>query len=137
MIGWDVSVLTADDADARPLEILGVRTVGLEDALARPVHASCLQAIAVHADLYSTDARVRQFVRQALDAGQTDVRLWGEGPSGDLDAALSPLRHELSVAARAFKAQALAAAAVPPCPGEVVEVFRSGESARRHLAPVP
>jgi hypothetical protein len=135
MIGWDVSVLTTDDADARPLQILGVRTVALETVLSRPVRASCLQAIAVHADLYGTDPRVRRFVREAVDAGQTDVRLWGEPPSAALAPASAPLRHQLSVAARAFKAQALAAAAVPACPCDIIEVFRRDAPARPRLTP--
>ena len=95
--------------------------------LARQVSGSCLQAIAVHADLYDADARVRQMVGEALRGRQTDVRLWGEGCSGDFDVAAGPVWHRLSVAARAFKAQALAAASVPAAPGEVTEVFRRGE----------
>jgi hypothetical protein len=137
MAGWDVTVLSTDNADPRPLAILGVRIVDLEAVLARQVSGSCLQAIAVHEDLYDADARVRQMVGDALRGGQTDVRLWGEGCSGDFDAAAAPVWHRLSVAARAFKAQALAAAAVPADPSEVTEVFRRGEIRRPIPLPVP
>jgi hypothetical protein len=129
MIGWDVTVLTTDGADARPLQILGVGTADLEIVLSRQIQGSCLQAIAVHAELYDADARIRRMVHEAIE-GQTDVRLWGEGWPADLDDTAGPVWHRLSVAARAFKAQALAAAAVPPEPGEVTEVFRRGEIKR-------
>jgi hypothetical protein len=134
MIGWDVTVLTTDQADARPLRILGVGTADLEIVLARQVRGSCLQAIAVHADLYDADARIRRMTREAIE-GDTEVRLWGEGWPADLDDAAGPVWHRLSVAARAFKAQALAAAAVPPDPGEVTEVFRRGEIKRPSAVP--
>jgi hypothetical protein len=137
MAGWDVTVLSTDNADPRPLAILGVRLADLETVLARQVSGSCLQAIAVHADLYDADVRVRQMVGEALRGGQTDVRLWGERCTGDFDAAAGPVWHRLSVAARAFKAQALAAAAVPADPSEVTEVFRRGEIRRPSPLPVP
>jgi hypothetical protein len=125
MAGWDVTVLTADHPDARPLEILGARAADLETVLARQVRGSCLQAIAVRAELYDSDARVRRMVREALEEPSAEVRLWDEGWRADLDGAAGPVRHRLSVAARAFKAQALAAAAVPADPGADTEVFRS------------
>jgi len=131
MAGWDVTVLTTDQADSRAVRILGARTVDLETVLSHPARGSCLQAIAVNADLCNSDSRVRRMVQEALDDRQTDVWLWG----GDLsDIAAGPVLHRLSVAARAFKAQALAAAAVSGIDdGEVTEIFRRGDvtSARR------
>ena len=126
MIGWDVTVLTTDRADARPLRILGVGTANLEIVLDRQVRGSCLQAVAVDADLYDADARIRRLVHEAIES-ETDVRLWGEGWPADLDDTAGPVWHRLSVAARAFKAQALAAAAVPPDPGEVDRGVPPGE----------
>ena len=134
MIGWDVTVLTTDRADARPLRILGVGTANLEIVLDRQVRGSCLQAVAVDANLYDADARIRRLVHEAIE-GETDVRLWGEGWPADLDDTAGPVWHRLSVAARAFKAQALAAAAVPPDPGEVTEVFRRGKIRRPSAVP--
>lgn len=136
MAGWDVTVLTPDRADSRPLRILGARTVDLESVLARPVYGSCLQGIAVGPDLCAGDPRVHQMVRQALDGGEADVRLWGEQWPDDLDVAADPVRHTLSTAARAFKAHALAAAAVPADPGEVSEVFRRARDRRRSVLAV-
>jgi hypothetical protein len=128
MAGWDVTVLTADDADARPLQILGVRATDLEGVLARQVRGSCLQGIAVRTDLYGSDSRIRRMVSEALEGGLAEVRLWGGCPA-ELDDAASPVWHRLSFAARAFKVQALAAAAVPAEGSEDTEEFRS--AARR------
>jgi hypothetical protein len=135
MAGWDVTVLTTDHTDSRPLRILGARTTDLEPVLARAVGGSCLQAIAVRADLCDSDARVRRMVLEALDGGQADVRLWGDGWPEGFDSAAGPVGHRLSVAARAFKAQALAAATVPADPGEITEVFRRGEVRRPSSVP--
>jgi hypothetical protein len=137
MAGWDVTVLTSDQTDPRPLRILGTRAADLETVLARPLRVPCLQAIAVRADLFGTDARVRRLVLETLDTGPAEVRLFGDGcPEGLADAA-APMRHRLSVAARAFKAQALAAAAAPPGPGEATEVFWRGQTRRPSPVPVP
>lgn len=135
MAGWDVTVITADHSDSRPLEILGVRGRDLESTLALPVLGPCLQAIAVREDLYESDARVRRMVRRAFDEGQAEVRFWGDfrpEERGDRPQALS---HRLSRAARAFKAHALAAAAVPAASAEDVEVFRRGDVGRPSLVP--
>lgn len=135
MDGWDVTVLTADHADPRPARILGARTHDLDDALSRPVWGPCVQSIAVRAELYGGDPRVRRMVLTTLDGGMSEVRLWGEGCPEDVGAA-GPWHHRLSVAARAFKAQALAAADIPADPGEVTEVFRLGLAGRPSLIPV-
>lgn len=137
MLGWEVTVLTPGPADPRPLRILGARSVDLDQALARPDPGSGLQAIAASADLCARDARVRRLVARALDGGQAEVRLWGEGRPDDLGIGADPVRHVLSTAARAFKAHALAAAALPAEPGYAAEVFRPGQARRRSLLPVP
>jgi hypothetical protein len=136
MAGWDVNVLTTDHADARPLRILGAHAVDLEYALARVIHGPCLQAIAVSADLYDSDARVRRMV-QTVGEGPADIRFWSDRRPENLGDGDDPVRHRLSVAARAFKAQALAAAALAVDADEVTEVFwrpelvRSGQVAAR------
>jgi hypothetical protein len=124
MAGWDVTVMTGDHSDSRPLDILGARVRDLEAMLALPVLGPCLQAIAVRADLYESDQRVRELVLRAFDEGQAEVRFWGDFRPEDPGA--GPLPHRLSVAARAFKAQALAAAAAPAGPAQDVEMFRRG-----------
>jgi hypothetical protein len=121
MAGWDVNVLTTGHADPRPLRILGAHAVDLEYALARVIHGPCPQAIAVSADLYDSDARVRRVV-QTLGEGPADIRFWSDRWPEDTGG-VGPVRHRLSVAARAFKAQALTAAALAVDADEVSEVF--------------
>jgi hypothetical protein len=134
LAGWDVTVVTADHAehadheDQRALRILGVRGHDLELALASPVQlGACLQAIVVQAELYAADERVRRMVRAAAQAGRTEIRLWGGAcPAGFADQA-DLVSHRLSAAARAFKAQALAASAAADgaCPAETEEFRRA------------
>lgn len=88
------------------------------------MRGSCLQGIVVRAELYGSDARVRRMVDEARES-LAEVRLWGEGWPAELDGAAGPVRYRLSVAARAFKAQALAAAAIPADPTQDTEEFRS------------
>jgi hypothetical protein len=137
MAGWDVTVLTADQADARPLQILGAAAADLEAALTSPVQGPSPQAIAVRADLYDSDARVHRMVREGLHDGPAEVRLWGGPWPEDLDGPVGPVRHQLSMAARAFKAQALAALGAQADPGEATEVFRRGEIRRPSTVPAP
>jgi hypothetical protein len=110
MAGWDVTVLIGDDADVRPLEILGAQVRDLESVLASWEDRPHPQTIAVAADLFDRDSRVRKGVLTALDQGATEVTLWGERLPAELDNSVDSVQHQLSAAARAFKAQALAAA---------------------------
>ncbi|WP_055402011.1 MULTISPECIES: hypothetical protein [unclassified Mycobacterium] len=126
MAGWDVTVLVADHPDDRPLQILGARVVDLEDALAAAQSRPRPQALAAAADLFGCDSRVRQGVLQALDHGVTEVTLWGENWPAELDDSVGLVQHRLSMAAHTFKAQALAAAALPQVSIGHVETFRSG-----------
>jgi hypothetical protein len=136
MAGWDVTVITPDHSDSRPLQILGVRVRDLETTLAMPILGPCLSAIAVRSDLYDRDARVRRMVLTASDEGLAEIRFWGDLRPEDLDGTADPVWHRMSVAARAFKAQALAAAAAAPAdPNEYIEMFRRGEVGQP--SPVP
>ncbi|WP_206077901.1 hypothetical protein [Prauserella endophytica] len=132
MAGWDVLVLVADPLNSRPLRILGAKGVDLEAALTSRVSGPRPHALAVDAGLYESDDRVQRLVVRSLDHGLTDVRLWGDDWTGGLDEDSGSVRHRLSVAARAFKAQALAATAAPAGSVDVTEVFRSGD-----LLPAP
>lgn len=126
LAGWDVRVLTDDPANSRPLRILGARPVDLEPALASPLRGPRPQAVAVAAELYDADARVRRLVHAALGDG-TDCRLWADRwPAGPEDRA-DAVRHRMSTAARAFKAQAMAALAVPADELGTIETFRQAE----------
>jgi hypothetical protein len=129
MAGWDVSVLVADHPDDRPLQILGAQIVDLEDALASMESRPRPQALAAAAGLFGCDSRVRQGVLQALDHGVTEVTLWGETWPAELEDSVGLVQHRLSMAATIFKAQALAAAAVPHGSVGDIETFRSGRLA--------
>lgn len=133
MAGWDVTVLLTDLADCpdvRPLQIIGARTLDLEDALAAVESRPHPQALAAAADLFGCDSRVRHGVLQALDHGVTEVTLWGETWPAELDESVGLVEHRLSMAARTFKAQALAAAlngeGAPRGSTGYLETFRSG-----------
>jgi hypothetical protein len=111
MAGWDVTVLVVDHPDDRPLQILGAQVLDLEDVLASPQARPRPQALAAAADLFGCDSRVRRGVLQALDHGVTEVTLWGQTWPSELDESVGGLvQHRLSMAAKTFKAQALAAA---------------------------
>ncbi len=126
MAGWDVTVLISGGEDVRPLQILGANVLELERSLGSPSHGPMPHAIAVAADLFEADARVRCGVLDALEHGTAEVTVWGDSCPLELDARIGSVQHRLSVAARAFKAQALAAAAVSgPALGST-EVFRGG-----------
>jgi hypothetical protein len=135
MAGWDVTVLISADEDTRPLEILGVDVHDLESALQMWADRPHPQTVAVAADLFASDERVREGVLAALDHGLTEVTLWGEQCPEELDDTVAFVRHELSAAARAFKTQALAATDVLDAGfvGEV-ETFRCGVMARPSVA---
>ena len=66
----------------------------------------------------------------AAEVGGTEIRLWGDLWPADFADESDSVSHRLSLAARAFKAQALAAAAVAPEPPMDTEVFRRGEIRR-------
>jgi hypothetical protein len=125
MAGWDVTVLVADHPDERPLQILGVAILDLEYALATVGLRPAPQTLAAAADLFDCDSRVREGVLQALDQGATEVTLWGQTWPAELDSHVGLVEHRLSAAARAFKAQALAAAGICTDAMRPVETFRS------------
>ena len=135
MAGWDVTVLLADRSDERPLQILGVATSDLESALALWEERPHPQTVAVAADLFASDERVRRGVLGALEQGLTEVTLWGDSLPAELDESVGPVAHRLSAAARAFKSQALTAAAAADV-GSVTgtETFRCGVMATPSVA---
>jgi hypothetical protein len=126
MAGWDVTVLVDGSEDLRPIQILGADRLDLETALATWPERPRPHALAVSMDLIGSDSRVRAGVQDALDHGTTEVTLWGERWPVDLDRTADSVEHRLSAAARAFKAQALAALDLPAMAVGGVETFRSG-----------
>ena len=134
MAGWDVTVLIDGDDDVRPLGILGVDVQDLEWALELWDDRPHPQTVAIAAELFSRDARVRRGVLTALDHGLTEVTLWGEHCPAELDDTVGAVRHQLSAAARAFKGHALAAIGSLAEPVGESEIFRRGVMARPSVA---
>lgn len=135
MAGWEVHVITADDPDHRALRILGVRGHHLDHAVSVPLAGSCLEAVAIRTDLYVADERVRRLVMKAAENNNAEIRFWGEAWPDDFDAGSGGVRHDLSLAARAFKAQALKAVA-EQAGDRYEETFRRGTARRPDLVAV-
>jgi hypothetical protein len=110
MAGWEVTVLVPHGCDTRSLRILGVRAL---DAEALPtLTASSSQSLAVSAEAFTADARVREKVLASLGDRLTEVALWGDGWPLGVNRAMTRAQHVLSAAARRFKGYALAAAGI-------------------------
>ena len=110
MAGWEVTVLLPQPCDTRPLRILGVRVSDLRTALDATDAAS--RGLAVSAEAFTADLRVRERVLKSLDNRLTEVAVWGEAwPLGPLRA-MTRAQHVLSLAARTFKGYALGAAGI-------------------------
>ena len=73
---------------------------------------SASQSLAVSAEAFTADARVRDTVLESLDDRLTEVAFWGDASRLALggDRAMAGAQHVLSAAARTFKGHALAAA---------------------------
>ncbi|MGW0246214.1 hypothetical protein ACWDYH_06190 [Nocardia goodfellowii] len=128
MAGWDVTVMVSD-GDIRPLEILGVRVVDLESGLAAKQRAPLPNEIAMDVDMCESDTRMLDRLLRVPDEGWADaVVLWGDRWPAELGSCPSAVHHRLSCAARAFKAQALTAAADREGLTTTVETFRTWES---------
>jgi hypothetical protein len=126
MFGWDVNVLIAEPSDVRSLQILGIRTVPFELTCQSVTEWTRAPALAVAAEVFNTDARVREIVATALERGLGEVTLWGDTGPTEFHQRVEDVQHRLSAAARAFKAHALTAAALPPRPLTPTEKFRCG-----------
>lgn len=106
--GWEVTALLPGSCDSRPLRILGVGAVDLESGLDRTT--STFHSLAVSAEVFAADERIRGTVLKALDHRLTEVALWGDGWPPAVNRGMATVRHVLSTAARKFKGHALAAA---------------------------
>ncbi|WP_245234100.1 hypothetical protein [Mycobacterium sp. PS03-16] len=124
--GWDVAVLVGTaDVDPLPLQILGASVVTLDRVAERFLpHRNRPRAFAVADDLYTRDSRIRHGVRSVLAQGDTEVTVWGAAP---LTASVvhGYLPYCPSVAARAFKLHALAAAGQRAASACAIEIYRN------------
>ncbi|WP_019929006.1 hypothetical protein [Nocardia sp. BMG111209] len=110
MAGWDTTVFVAETADPRPLSILGAEMAELSCSATPPPPETRPHAVAVAVDLFEADDRVHRDVLATLTSGRSDVTFWGPSQPVELDATLARTGYVPSLAARAFKARALAAA---------------------------
>jgi hypothetical protein len=108
--GWEVTVLLPHSCDTRPLRILGVQALDPEPRPA--LTGSTSQSLAVSAEAFTADARVREKVLESLGDRFTEVALWGDGWPLAVNRAMTRAQHVLSAAARRFKGSALAAAGI-------------------------
>lgn len=106
--GWDVNVWVGDCYDARPLTILGATAVD-ENAQTVLRDLPPNGAFAVGAGLLRDDPRIRNRIFELAKRG-AEVMVWGDDRPIEIGDRIDTIEHRLSVAARAFKAHALAAA---------------------------
>ncbi|OBH59024.1 hypothetical protein [Mycobacterium sp. E2479] len=111
MAGWEVTVLLPRRCDTPSLRILGVRAAELEPELDELGARST--GLAVSAQAFTADDRVREAVLESLSNPLIEVALWGEGWPLSVNRATTRAQHLLSGAARMFKGYALAAAGIP------------------------
>ncbi|MEZ0351416.1 hypothetical protein [Mycobacterium sp. pR1184] len=121
MAGWEVTVLLPGGYDTRPLRILGVAVVDTDDVAT--AMGSTSHTLAVSAEAFTADARVRDKVLKSLDDRLTEVALWGEGWPLGVNRGMTRAQHVLSAAARTFKGYALAAAGIPSALVEPTETL--------------
>ncbi len=110
MAGWEVTVLLPRGCDTRSLRILGVAVSDLQAGL-DPTDAAS-HSLAVSAEAFTADLRVRDRVLKSLEGRLTEVALWGDGWPVGLHREMTRAQHVLSLAARTFKGYALGAAGI-------------------------
>jgi hypothetical protein len=108
--GWEVTVLLPQQCDTRPLQILGMQAADLDSQISPASTGCAARGLAVSADMFASDIRVRQGVFDALDHWMTEVTLWHDGWPLAVGHRTTTVQHVLSAAARAFKRHALTAA---------------------------
>ncbi|WAC91348.1 hypothetical protein [Mycobacterium sp. Aquia_213] len=121
--GWEVTVLLPGSCDTRPLRILGVAVVDTESEFVPTAMGSTSQTLAVSAEAFTADPRVRDKVLKSLDDRLTEVALWGDGWPLGVNRGMTRAQHVLSAAARKFKGYALAAAGIPSALVEPTETL--------------
>lgn len=131
--GWEVNVWV-DCVDVRPLTILGANATR-RSALNALREVPRDGALAVGAGLLRDDPRVRAHVFDLVKRG-VEVVVWGDDWPAELGGHVAATEHRLSVAARAFKARALAAADVAVVVGTTETFFDLTIESFRPLNPV-
>jgi hypothetical protein len=68
--GWDVYVLLPQRCDSRPLQILGIQVADLDWQILSARTEYAARGLAVSADMFASDARIRQEVFTGWTAGR-------------------------------------------------------------------
>jgi hypothetical protein len=123
MAGWEVTVLLPGNCDTRPLRILGVAVLNTESEFVPTAMNSTSHTLAVSAEAFAAEARVRDKVFTSLNDRLTEVALWGDGWPLGVNRGMTRAQHVLSAAARKFKGYALAAAGIPSALVEPTETL--------------
>lgn len=110
--GWEVNVLLPQQCDTRPLQILGMQAAELDSQISPASTGCAARGLAVSAEMFASDSRIRQEVLNALDRWMTEVTLWHDGWPLAIGHRTTTVQHVLSAAARTFKRHALTAAGV-------------------------
>jgi len=110
MAGWEVTVRLPHSCDTRALRILGVRVSDCRSWWYGTEIAD--QSLAVSAEAFRADTRVRDRVLESLDGRLTEVALWGDGWPPGVHRVMTRAQHVLCAAARTFKGHALVAAGI-------------------------
>jgi hypothetical protein len=126
--GWEVNVLLPRQCDTRPLQILGMQASELDTQIPVASTGCAACGLAVSAEMFASDERVRQQVLKALDRWMTEVTLWHDDWPLVVGHRTTTVQHLLSDAARAFKRHALTAAGIADTVGPT-ETLRSGMKA--------
>lgn len=129
MAGWQVHISVGAGQDVKPLQILGIGTWSdlLAEDLSQDGSVTPYRAIlAVAAAVLDQDEDLRTEVADALRSGTAEVLVWGNRMSEGWERGkpLSDVEYAMSIAARAFKAHALKAAAVQADSARSIEIFR-------------
>lgn len=122
-VGWTVSVLVPGNADDRPLRILGADLVDFDIGLAIHAAEPDLFSLAVSADLYDSNPRLRKLLDRRLRRGRPISAVWAHGEPRRAFGDLGIVEHSLSSAARVFKAHALQAAHSEPKVNQTERLF--------------
>jgi hypothetical protein len=77
------------------------------DRTGSPTHS-----LAVSAEVFTADERIRETVLKARNDRLTEVALWGDGWPPAVNRGMARVQHVLSAAARRFKRHALVAAGI-------------------------
>jgi len=113
--GWRVRVVTKDRAHRRALTILGTVTGSPEehdDSLHNPNRV--VRSLLVSIEQFTEDAQAHAVQDTRLKA-PAEILVWGQHVHSGSTDLLHPVRHELSAAARIFKAEALRCAGLDTC----------------------